>query len=228
VPTGTTRSPLTRTGVCGSSGPRSFDRRPGLGGRAHCHPARAAASLLGGQQSQPSALGQMSNAWAPRPGKSRRSRASDSKWQISVTASDGTTNRVQFSPRNLTHRAWSRSALLNAATSGPVSHKIMPLRPRQLRHDPHTSGTYRGSGLGPPALQGPDQRGQSRSTLSLGRLIIRGHVAAHTRSVVGRVGRMPETHSANEGNTGRSSKCRISVKTGAQRVAWQVAQSRTR
>jgi hypothetical protein len=39
---------------------------------------------------------------------------------------------------------------LNAATSGPVSHKIMRTQPRRPPHDRDTSGTYRGSGQDPP------------------------------------------------------------------------------
>jgi hypothetical protein len=44
------------------------------------------------------------------------------RWQTSVTASDGRTSQHQFSRRNPAQRPWSRSAVLNAATSGPVSH----------------------------------------------------------------------------------------------------------
>jgi len=57
---------------------------------------------------------------------------SASRWQISVTARDGTTNRDQFSCKNAVQRTWSRSAALNAATSGPMSHEVMLTRPRQV------------------------------------------------------------------------------------------------
>jgi hypothetical protein len=65
--------------------------------------------------------------------------------------------RDQFSRKNAVHRAWSRSAALNAATSGPVSHKIMLTRPRPRRHGRDRSDTCRGYD------QGPQARGGSRS-----------------------------------------------------------------
>jgi hypothetical protein len=86
---------------------------------------------IGGQQGQSITLRQVSRRHdnsAASSGRPRRCRSA-SRWQTSVTASDGMTNRDQFSRRNAVQRTWSRSAALNAATSGPVSHKIMLTRP---------------------------------------------------------------------------------------------------
>ena len=93
------------------------------------------------------------SSFAARPARPRRC-GSASRWQTSVTASDGMTRRDQFSRRNSAQRPCSRSAALNAATSGPVSHKITLTQPRRPPHDRHKSGTCHDCGPGPPGPAG--------------------------------------------------------------------------
>ena len=93
----------------------------------------------------------------------------------------------QFSCRNSAQRPWSRPATLNAATSGPVSHKITLTQPRRPPHDRRRSGTCRDRGPGPP---GPAGNRSARTGALAWRDASRaqpfrhpGAVLGHTRSV---------------------------------------------